>query len=199
MKLYLVRHGQSKGNAQSIHQGGDLDSELSELGLEQAEKLALRFSKYNFDKIYSSHLKRAHDTAKAIQKFHDHLDIILDERLKEKSHGVLTGKSKCDFYHGIDDKVNKKAEGGENFFDHRDRVNEFLKDLLKNDMDRENVLVVSHGGTLQVLLHLLMEIEPHIAYDKKKTPKSNACVYIVEIKENGNEILLSNCTKHLEE
>ena len=66
-KLYLVRHGESDGNATMSflpdHQGG-----LTKKGMGQAEKLAKRFRKIPIDVIISSDYKRAADTAKIIRR-----------------------------------------------------------------------------------------------------------------------------------
>ncbi len=61
--LIFVRHGQSMANfTQSF--AGNLDVELSDLGKKQAELAAEYITKnFSVDKIYSSNLKRAYDTA----------------------------------------------------------------------------------------------------------------------------------------
>ena len=59
MKIYLVRHGESKANASGIHQGQKIDTSLSKNGLEQAKKIAERLKDENFEIIYSSDLRRS--------------------------------------------------------------------------------------------------------------------------------------------
>ena len=61
-KFYLVRHGQSLGNAKRIILG-HTDWDLSDLGYLQAKMTAEALRDVKFDKIYSSDLKRAHNTA----------------------------------------------------------------------------------------------------------------------------------------
>ena len=61
-KFYLVRHGQSLGNLNRIYLG-HTDVDLSELGYKQAEITAEHLRGVHFDSIYSSDLKRAHNTA----------------------------------------------------------------------------------------------------------------------------------------
>lgn len=65
MKIYIGRHGQSISNAERIF---DIDSELSPLGIQQAEKLARRVVKLDFEIIISSDLKRAVQTAEIISR-----------------------------------------------------------------------------------------------------------------------------------
>lgn len=64
MKVYFVRHGQTKYNVLQEHQPEDAG--LSELGIKQAEILAKRFSKIPIDIIYSSPMKRVKQTVEII-------------------------------------------------------------------------------------------------------------------------------------
>lgn len=60
--FYLVRHGESLGNATRTYLG-HTDLDLSELGHKQARVTAEHLRDVHFDAIYSSDLKRAHNTA----------------------------------------------------------------------------------------------------------------------------------------
>ncbi len=64
-RLYLVRHAQSEGN-RGEYTGPDDDPPLSEVGREHARRLAERFARQRVDAIYSSPLRRAQETARAI-------------------------------------------------------------------------------------------------------------------------------------
>ena len=62
MELYIVRHGQSRGNA-----GSETDDPvLTETGFEQARLTGEALQAVRFDKVYTSHLTRAVQTAAAI-------------------------------------------------------------------------------------------------------------------------------------
>ena len=79
IRLVLVRHGLSSFNAKGLIQGRTDDSFLTVEGYEQALKAGKALSKINFDKIYSSPLVRAAETAKTIKKnFKKDQDIIFD-------------------------------------------------------------------------------------------------------------------------
>ena len=67
IRLVLVRHGLSSFNAKGLIQGRTDDSVLTDEGYEQARKAGKALSKINFDKIYSSPLLRAAETAKTIK------------------------------------------------------------------------------------------------------------------------------------
>ena len=84
IRLVLVRHGLSSFNAKGLIQGRTDDSLLTEEGYKQALKAGKALSKINFNKIYSSPLVRAAETAKTIKKsFHEEQEIIFDKNLLE--------------------------------------------------------------------------------------------------------------------
>ena len=92
IRLVLVRHGLSSFNAKGLIQGRTNDSLLTNEGYEQALKAGNALSKINFDKIYSSPLIRAAETAKAIKKsFKKDQNIIFDENLLEVDLGEWSG------------------------------------------------------------------------------------------------------------
>ncbi len=64
-RLYLVRHAQSEGN-RGGYDGPDDDPPLSDVGREQARRLAGRFARQKVEAVYSSPLLRAQETARAI-------------------------------------------------------------------------------------------------------------------------------------
>ncbi|MBQ5973228.1 MAG: histidine phosphatase family protein [Oscillospiraceae bacterium] len=65
MELYLVRHGESLSN---LGLQNSPDSPLSPLGEEQVELLGRRLALVRFDRIFTSHLKRAVQTAAAVAR-----------------------------------------------------------------------------------------------------------------------------------
>lgn len=89
MELYIIRHGETVWNAQSRLQGRT-DIELNENGLAAAKKLSLELQNLDFDRIYSSPLKRAFGTAQILASVHG-VEIIKDERLIEISFGIKDG------------------------------------------------------------------------------------------------------------
>ena len=61
MKLIIVRHGETVGNATEIIEG-HLPGKLSQKGIEQAKKLASRLKDEPIDHIFCSDLTRAIET-----------------------------------------------------------------------------------------------------------------------------------------
>ncbi|MBE0431683.1 MAG: histidine phosphatase family protein [Dehalococcoidia bacterium] len=92
MKLILVRHGETAWNEDRLVQGGDIDVELNETGLAQAQKVAVFLSDEPVTLVLSSPLQRARATAEAIAAHHG-LPVQTDHRLRELRLGALDGMS----------------------------------------------------------------------------------------------------------
>jgi probable phosphoglycerate mutase len=65
-KVYLVRHGQTDFNLRNIVQGSGVDTDLNELGRNQAAMFYQMYKDIPFDKIYTSALKRSQQS---VQQF----------------------------------------------------------------------------------------------------------------------------------
>ncbi len=65
IRLYFVRHGETEWNKIGKFQGS-ADVSLNNIGKIQADLTAEYIKKFKFDKIYSSPLKRAFETASKI-------------------------------------------------------------------------------------------------------------------------------------
>ena len=70
LKLILIRHGETLWNREKRVQGIS-DIELSERGIEQVQNLANSLKDEAIDAIVSSPLKRAYQTARIINQFHN--------------------------------------------------------------------------------------------------------------------------------
>ncbi|MGE5309696.1 MAG: histidine phosphatase family protein, partial [Sphaerimonospora mesophila] len=81
MKIYFVRHGQTDFNAGKAYASGDIDHELNEIGIEQAQQARNQLKDTSFDIIISSPLRRAKKTAEIINEYHGQ-EIQFDERIK---------------------------------------------------------------------------------------------------------------------
>jgi alpha-ribazole phosphatase len=170
MNLYFIRHGETEYNALNISQGED--TELSSLGLTQAELLAKRFSNTPVDVIYSSPMKRARQTAAVVSKLLEK-DITYSDYLKEqRAPSEFVGKRKDSLELVEIEKLRDFNEKDflwhysdeENFNDFKERVRRFFDTL--SETKQENVLIVSHGGPIRLLIFLMMEerVDPRAFY-----------------------------------
>ena len=65
MNIYLIRHGETAGNAARIVQMPD--TPLNDRGERQARQVAQRMARHGVDAILVSDYERAHATARAVQ------------------------------------------------------------------------------------------------------------------------------------
>ncbi len=199
-RLFLVRHGETEWN-KSLRYQGHMDIPLSEVGLAQAEKLALRLSKEKLDAVYSSDLSRAMETAKAAARFHD-LPVEVIPELRETNFGRwegLTYKEIQQQYPEIADGWRKnprdiKAPDGESLSEVAKRCFIGLDKILDNNPDR-NVLLVAHGGIIRIIVAKVLGIDINEYWRIKQT---NVALNIIEFHGKDKAILcLLNDTCHV--
>ncbi|KKS45249.1 MAG: Phosphoglycerate mutase [Microgenomates group bacterium GW2011_GWC2_45_8] len=155
-KIYLVRHGESNGNASGVYQNAD--TPLTEKGRAQAEFIASRCEKFAIDFIVSSSMKRAVETAaivnKKLNKLSEISDLFVERRRPKAQMGLHKGSPKA---LEIDKvlienfvKLEARFSDEENFEDLRKRAGEALE-YLKNRTE-ENILVITHGFFLRMIM-----------------------------------------------
>jgi len=162
--IYLARHGETAWNAERRVQGF-ADSPLNDLGRKQALALAERLRTSGITGIYSSDLSRAMTTAAPTADFLD-LKIQPMAELRERGYGEWEGKTLNEVaglypdlwhrYHTLRD-TSSPIPGGEDWTAVYKRVVSAMDTiLLSHPGDKDEVLVVGHGGSLRVaVLHAL--------------------------------------------
>ncbi len=98
--IYIFRHGQSEDNLEMKFSGWR-DPGLTDKGREGAEALAELLKDKKFGMLISSTQKRAIETMQiAVSKnaLAKDLEIVKDERLRERNYGVLNGYSKLELF-----------------------------------------------------------------------------------------------------
>ncbi|SCG83355.1 phosphoglycerate mutase [Proteiniborus sp. DW1] len=200
-RLFLVRHGESEWNILSKIQGQS-NTNLTDLGREQARKVAERLCKEKIDIIFSSDLSRAFDTAKIIG---DKLGLEVNtfEELREIKFGVwegLTTQEILDKYskeHTIwmTEPHNLKLPEAESLIDLQERLLKIVNILLKNNKDK-NILIVSHGASIKALILGILGID--ISYYNKLTI-GNTSLSIIEFRDYSPVLRVLNDTSHLKE
>ena len=152
--LLLVRHGETDWNRHGRWQGGS-DTQLNDLGREQARALAEELDG-EIDVLYSSDLARARETAEIVAAKLG-LEVRLDPRLRERGFGSWEGLTTTEIEERFADAHRRwlagegaGADDAEAFEDFSARVEDFLSDVLRLHPGEE-VLVVSHGGSIRVI------------------------------------------------
>jgi broad specificity phosphatase PhoE len=162
--LTLLRHGETEGNAQQIFQGQS-DFPLNSAGRNQAKALSNYWAenRVRFEKIITSPLLRAYETAQIIGK-DSYLPVEENALLKEVNNGKLAGLSIQkinELYPNREDRINPFSRiggNGETWFDLYLRAGRFLQYLMENPPGR--YLIVSHGGTINSILWAALGVTP---------------------------------------
>ena len=135
-KLFLVRHGETIDNARQLMQG-QMQGELNENGIAQAEAVAEQLKDEHFDAIISSDLHRAIQTAEIIALPH-HLTVVTTPLLRERDWGDFTGRYIPDL------KGLPFPENTETMEQLLERARRFL-DFIRTNYPGQQVLAVGHG------------------------------------------------------
>ena len=165
-RLILLRHGQTTYNATSRMQG-QLDTELSEEGKQQARSIAPVLTELGVAKIVASDLSRAADTAQIVAE-HLGLPVTYDARLRETHLGQWQGKTHAEV-DGVDGSVRAHWRNtptwappeGESRIDVAQRARPVVDELLDSfeEWGDAAVLLVAHGGTIAALTSSLLDLE----------------------------------------
>ena len=160
MELILVRHGPTEWNALDRFQGRS-DIPLSDEGRAVAAAIAAALRDEEIDRIYSSDLIRASETARIIADARE-MCIVTEPRLCEFDFGRWEGLTWEEIV-ATDPASRRRAptaanlyapKGGETFAQVRRRVESFLDDLPIEDRDAR-ILIVTHAGPLHAFLSVL--------------------------------------------
>jgi len=147
-KIVFLRHGESMANVWETFYNNDHTNFLSLAGIMQSLKAGVFLNTIgaSFDKVISSEMSRARLTASIVlQTMGEHLKrdehIIIDPRINERG-----------WEHTPRDFPDSTWEDRESKEVHWERVKNFIDEELTPYIGKEDILVVSHGITMNVLL-----------------------------------------------
>jgi isoleucyl-tRNA synthetase len=163
-RYFLLRHGESElqvkfKNRIQIWEKSLKEYPLTEKGRKQIKKLIKKLKKERIDLIFSSDFLRTKQTAQIIAKALS-VKIIFDERLRDINYGEFCGRLKKEYFEKFPDTLekfkrnSKRPKGGENWFDVKKRMLNFIEDL-EREYQGKNILIVSHGDPLWILEGIL--------------------------------------------
>ncbi|KAJ1728740.1 hypothetical protein LPJ72_005323 [Coemansia sp. Benny D160-2] len=186
--ITIARHGQTKLNANRMLQGGRVDCDLNNRGVQQAQQLADRMRNERFDWMISSTLVRAVHTAQIVGVFHAGVPATQDARLGEVSWGDLDGTSLRDCQ-PVRSKVieewrsgnfGAKAPDGESAEESRARITAAFTDILNEAVARQytSIFMCLHGRIMRVILASLVEKD---LTRMEETRHANCAYYQVQV------------------
>ncbi len=151
--LILIRHGETEWNRDRRFQGHG-DSNLTDKGRAQTDALGQRLIATRFDRLISSDLGRARETAAIIARHTGHV-VETDQRLRERHYGVLEGLNigeiKRDHAAVYEQLITEDPDfvipRGQSHRQHYRASIDFIEVWLE-DNSGKTAAVVSHGGFL---------------------------------------------------
>lgn len=188
--LGFIRHGTTEWNLAGKMQG-QMDTELAEVGIVQAKRLAERLKGEVWDGIISSDLQRAKQTALSITDITGTPLLRLDPRLRERSFGQVEGTT-------LEERIARWGEGWRELELGMEkdeallgRWSSLMQELEQQHSD-QRILLVSHGGYIAPVLEAMMgkPVESHL---------NNTSLTIMKKEAVGWHCTLMNCTAHLAE
>jgi broad specificity phosphatase PhoE len=203
MEIILVRHAKDEDG----FRGGWSHRGLIEEGFEQSRLLGqyLKNNKalYNIETIISSDLNRALQTANEVAKDLN-LSITKSIEWRETNNGELAGMPNSEAerkYPGLyfsSLRMDERYPGGESPIENYKRIkntfNKLCEDIVHQKID-SNVLVVTHGGVINIIYHILNKKE--WTNKNKSYPITNTSLHRVVYKEGCWEFAELNITTHL--
>ncbi len=157
--VYFVRHGRTEGNEKKFYQHGEVP--LSEKGKAQAAFVADRFSRIEIEKVISSDMNRAKETAEAIAaKTGQPLELqpllrelVRPSEMRGKLHADPEARKILKF---IKDNFEsgKRYSDEENFYDLKNRAQE-AKAYIESRHERA-LAIVTHGTFLKMLIGVMI-------------------------------------------
>jgi len=199
-EIYLIRHGETDYNQSKIVQGEGIDAPLNVTGKQQANAFYQSYRHLTFDKLYTSHLKRAYQTIESFVC----PDIPIEQHagLNEINWGHYEGKPVAQvqsaYYQSLLENwrggsTHIPIHGGESPEDVAVKQKPVI-DLLHASSDKR-VLVCMHGRAMRIFLCQLLN-KP--LYKMDDFSHGNLSLYHIHLQaDNSATLVKANCRKHL--
>lgn len=198
-RILMVRHGESRANAEGIAGGPTGDGGLTALGRAQAAALADRLVSSKelagASAFYCSDLPRARQTAEIIARgLPAHLELLEEPGIAEISVGEGDGLTWQEFvnrFGAVDwdqDPTALNAPGGESLVGFHERSIATLRDLISRH-PTEQIVLVTHGGFIEQALKHLWGVPAH----QRLLPRIENCSMTeIEFGDRLNRLLRYN-------
>lgn len=207
MRLHLIRHGETRHNAEKRVQGDLLDDDLNDVGQAQAEALwrhyaAMRMRGLTVSAVYTSPLRRARSTASRIAQALDVPEPRPLAGVREISWGhhmgrLAVGPTLVDmtrvltaWEHG---DLGASVLGGETPGDAWARAMKELAPLFERHHE-DDIVLVAHGRMNKIIISGLLHGHLH---HMERYPQANASVNVLQGPDPWR-LLTANSTAHLE-
>jgi alpha-ribazole phosphatase len=193
--LYVIRHGQvAKSRPHSYN--GQLDVPLSEIGLQQMERLADWAASLGTDAIYCSDLRRTVEGAQLAGR-RCTVPVSATPLLREKHFGKWEGltyeeaeeRFPSEWQAWLADPSDARPPGGETYREVEARVVPFARRVVRDHIG-QTVLILAHGGVNRVILCRALGLSLHWVF---RIEQDYACVNRIDCSaENRWQAVLMN-------
>lgn len=199
MKLIFVRHGKDDDR----FRGGWSNLDLTDRGIAEATSLAehlnIKRDKYDITKIISSDLQRCVSTARYISEALS-LQVTYEPLIRETNNGLLAGMANDEallkypglFFSSLG--MDERYPDGESPSEFYSRIKTWFEGFCREYAKKDgNTLIITHGGVINVIYHLVKGIP----WNNKNTPfkVSNCSIHILNLDSMTFES--ENLTDHL--
>jgi probable phosphoglycerate mutase len=161
VKLYFVRHGESTANLLREFSNSGFKHPLTETGVEQARIVARSLSGLQVERIYSSPVLRAVQTAQILAEGLL-APLQITEALREWDVGIYEGTTDpvgWELHRQVQDlwfdhqQFDSRMPSGESFRDIQKRFTPFIERLVSDGRDSDrSIILVAHGGLYMAML-----------------------------------------------
>jgi len=190
-RIYLIRHGET-ANADEVCFNGHFDVDLSAQGKKQSRRIANVLKGFPIKAIYSSDLKRTQIGAKYVADEHK-LKHTPCKELRELAFGDWEGLSVTEVNRHYPEKLKERlkniaqfrVEGGESFFQLRDRVIPKFEEIVSKH-PHDSLVVLCHGGVIRTILAHILEIPVKNLF---RINQPYSAVNIIQFYEEGNPVV----------
>jgi probable phosphoglycerate mutase len=202
MNVFIVRHGDDDER----YRGGWSDLPLVDKGIEKCEKLASYMynnkNEFPIERIISSDLKRAKMTAEIINEKYN-VPIFYDNRLRENNNGIFAGmlneeaEKNYPHAHFSELEYDEKFPEGESPKDFFERIKKDFFNIIEENKDVDNLLIVTHGGVISIVRHIVNNINWSNKNKGMKISKTSISKLVVD-KNNNMKFEYENITPHID-
>lgn len=155
MTITFVRHGESEANASGKIDTSTPGPDLTDIGRDQAHRVATLLSDRNFDGVYASRMVRSQQTAQPTARLQHH-QVVVKPGFHEILAGQYEGQPESEAMQGyfqaplqwLNGDLSARIPGAENGFEFKERVDQSLTSVAA--AGKKNPVIFSHGGTIMV-------------------------------------------------
>ncbi|MGA8979636.1 MAG: histidine phosphatase family protein [Pedococcus sp.] len=173
-RILLVRHGETEHNAGGVWQG-QLDTPLSEAGLEQARASGRAIAAYRPVRVVASDLSRAAVTGEHVARAAG-VEVTLDPRWREIHVGQWQGLHTTQVRAGYAELLEEMDRGdvrrgvdGETLAEVGRRAGAALRELVDGLGEGECAVVAAHGVSSRAAVADLLGLDQHLATHALRT------------------------------